>query len=303
MNQFVPIFLGQTKCPYTPGRAADTQKCIRAGGKHNDLDDVGLDTYHHTFFEMLGNWSFGDYFKKEAIAWAWELVIEVWKFPPPAFTPPSTSPTNRRRSRRPRPGSWDIWAEKFRSIGLDPDIHIVNGNKKDNFWMMGDTGPCGPCTEIHVDLRQEKIVATLDAEEESFNRTLDRGMKLFGDALDEIKDKIFPGDVAFKLYDTYGFPIDLTVLMAGEQGLSVDMEAYEQQLEAQQKRSQEGRHSTLVTAVDIDTNLATEFTGFEETEGEAEVLESFENAMGILSLSTVAPFTPRWVARWVMPGL
>ena len=151
MNQFVPIFLGQIECPYRPGRAADTQKCIRAGGKHNDLDDVGLDTYHHTFFEMLGNWSFGDYFKKEAIAWAWELIIEVWKFPAERvyatiYQPGPGDPSERDQE------AWEIWAEKFRSIGLDPEIHIVNGNKKDNFWMMGETGPCGPCTEIHVDL-------------------------------------------------------------------------------------------------------------------------------------------------------
>jgi len=154
MNQFVPIFLGQTKCPYTPGRAADTQKCIRAGGKHNDLDDVGLDTYHHTFFEMLGNWSFGDYFKKEAIAWAWELVIEVWKFPPQRIYATIYQPNKEKNDPADRDEeAWNFWAEKFRSVGLDPAIHIVNGGKKDNFWMMGETGPCGPCTEIHVDLR------------------------------------------------------------------------------------------------------------------------------------------------------
>jgi alanyl-tRNA synthetase len=153
MNQFVPIFLGQTKSPYTPGRAADTQKCIRAGGKHNDLDDVGLDTYHHTFFEMLGNWSFGDYFKKEAIEWAWELVVNIWKFPPnrlyaTIYNPDKSIGDPSERDEE----AWNFWADKFRAVGLDPAVHIVNGNKKDNFWMMGETGPCGPCSELHVDL-------------------------------------------------------------------------------------------------------------------------------------------------------
>lgn len=151
MNQFVPIFLGQTKCPYTPARAADTQKCIRAGGKHNDLEDVGLDTYHHTFFEMLGNWSFGDYFKKEAIQWAWELVTEVWKFPKErlyatVYKPGPGDPAAFDQE------AYDFWAEQFARAGLDPAVHIVFGNKKDNFWMMGETGPCGPCSELHVDL-------------------------------------------------------------------------------------------------------------------------------------------------------
>jgi alanyl-tRNA synthetase len=153
MNQFVPIFLGQTKCPYTPGRAADTQKCIRAGGKHNDLDDVGLDTYHHTFFEMLGNWSFGDYFKREAIDWAWELVVTIWKFPPQRLYATVYSPDKSKNDPSEfDQEAWNFWAEKFRSVGLDPATHIVNGNKKDNFWMMGETGPCGPCSELHVDL-------------------------------------------------------------------------------------------------------------------------------------------------------
>ncbi len=151
MNQFVPIFLGEAHCPYEPPRAADTQKCIRAGGKHNDLDDVGMDTYHHTFFEMLGNWSFGDYFKKEAIGWAWELVVERWGFPPARlyatiYNPGPDDPAERDRE------AWDCWAECFRSAGLDPSVHIVDGGRKDNFWMMGETGPCGPCSELHMDI-------------------------------------------------------------------------------------------------------------------------------------------------------
>src|SRR5580700_6618664 len=153
MNQFVPIFLGQVKCPYHPPRAADTQKCIRAGGKHNDLDDVGLDTYHHTFFEMLGNWSFGDYFKQEAIEWAWELVVGIWKFPPQRLYATVYNPDKSLNDPSEfDQEAWNFWAEKFRSVGLDPAVHIVNGNKKDNFWMMGETGPCGPCSELHVDL-------------------------------------------------------------------------------------------------------------------------------------------------------
>jgi alanyl-tRNA synthetase len=184
MNQFVPIFLGQTKCPYTPGRAADTQKCIRAGGKHNDLEDVGLDTYHHTFFEMLGNWSFGDYFKEEAIKWAWELVAVNWKFPPSrlyatVFCPYLGQPgweekwnadfdlAQRRLSSKQAQLTEEVatfdesaadidairfWMQQFQHARLDPRAHIVPGNKKDNFWMMGETGPCGPCSELHVDL-------------------------------------------------------------------------------------------------------------------------------------------------------
>ena len=162
MNQFVPIFLGEAAADVdkwpgaiagSPTRAADTQKCIRAGGKHNDLDDVGLDTYHHTFFEMLGNWSFGDYFKAEAIAWAWELVVGRWKFPPQRLYATVYNPDKSKGD----PAdfdleAYDIWAKLFEGVGLDPKVHIVNGNKKDNFWMMGETGPCGPCSELHVDL-------------------------------------------------------------------------------------------------------------------------------------------------------
>jgi alanyl-tRNA synthetase len=151
MNQFVPIFLGQQKPMWIPPRVADTQKCIRAGGKHNDLEDVGLDTYHHTFFEMLGNWSFGDYFKKEAIEWAWELLVERLKFPPQRLYATVYQPGPGEPSEFDKE-AYDHWTHLFREADLDPKIHVLNGGRADNFWMMGDTGPCGPCSEVHVDL-------------------------------------------------------------------------------------------------------------------------------------------------------
>jgi alanyl-tRNA synthetase len=151
MNQFVPIFLGQQKQIWVPPRVADTQKCIRAGGKHNDLEDVGLDTYHHTFFEMLGNWSFGDYFKKEAIEWAWDLLVERWKFPAQRLYATVYQPGPGEPSEFDQE-AYDHWAHLFREADLDPKVHVLNGGRADNFWMMGDTGPCGPCSEVHVDL-------------------------------------------------------------------------------------------------------------------------------------------------------
>ncbi|HEY2047299.1 MAG TPA: alanine--tRNA ligase, partial [Candidatus Udaeobacter sp.] len=151
MNQFVPIFLAQQKPPWKPPRVVDTQKCIRAGGKHNDLEDVGLDTYHHTFFEMLGNWSFGDYFKKEAIEWAWELLVELWKFPPQRLYATVYQPGPGEPSEFDQE-AYDHWARLFREADLDPKVHVLSSGKADNFWMMGDTGPCGPCSEVHIDL-------------------------------------------------------------------------------------------------------------------------------------------------------
>ncbi|MEK0446591.1 MAG: alanine--tRNA ligase [Verrucomicrobiota bacterium] len=477
MNQFVPIFLGQKTpdvarwagaVPALSTRAADTQKCIRAGGKHNDLEDVGLDTYHHTFFEMLGNWSFGDYFKKEAIEWAWELIVGRWKFPPQRlyatiYQPDSSLGDPAQRDQE----AWDLWATLFRSAGLDPHVHIVNGNKKDNFWMMGDTGPCGPCSELHVDLtpagdtkgalvnqgsaecieiwnlvfiqfnanpdgtfsplpaqhvdtgmgfervcsilqgtkgftefgnarisnyetdvfrpifdeleklsgkryastlpqtnaagqlvpvteqeqldvafrviadhlrtlsfavadgiqpgntdrnyvlrrilrravrygrmlglrepffyklvdvlarsmgdvfpeirsRQSFVQDVLRREEEAFNKTLDRGIALFTEEVARLTDRgetRIPGSFAFQLYDTSGFPLDLTELMARERGFSVDTEGFEARMEEQRKRARAAQKKEIIELSQIETQTPTRFVGFDSLCTEATVLE------------------------------
>ncbi|HOX55731.1 MAG TPA: alanine--tRNA ligase [Candidatus Paceibacterota bacterium] len=461
MNQFVPIFLGQVKCPYTPGRAADTQKCIRAGGKHNDLEDVGLDTYHHTFFEMLGNWSFGDYFKQEAIDWAWELVTEVWKFPrnrlyATVYCPDKTKGDPSEFDRE----ACDTWAAKFRAAGLDPNVHIVNGGKKDNFWMMGDTGPCGPCSELHVDLtpqgdtkgslvnkgdvrcieiwnlvfiqfnanpdgtfsplparhvdtgmgfervtgiiqntknftdftraisnyetdifrplfdkleqlsgrqyhstlpdtpgpqppasslqadvafrviadhirtlsfaiadgiqpgntdrkyvlrrilrravrygrtlgfrepffyklvavladtmghvfpelraKQDHVEQVIQREEEAFNKTLDRGIELFREETEPGCADQLSGEFAFKLYDTYGFPLDLTELMARERGLTVDVAGFNQLMEEQKARARAAQKKQVIELSQVETTAPTRFVGYDKLEAPAKVLE------------------------------
>ncbi|HWB61219.1 MAG TPA: alanine--tRNA ligase, partial [Chthoniobacteraceae bacterium] len=474
MNQFVPIFLGQVKCPYNPPRASDTQKCIRAGGKHNDLDDVGLDTYHHTFFEMLGNWSFGDYFKKEAIDWAWELVVGKWKFPAERLYATVYSPDKSLGDPSEfDQEAWDHWAEKFRAAGLDPAVHIVNGNKKDNFWMMGDTGPCGPCSELHVDLtpagdtkgslvnkgdprtieiwnlvfiqfnanpdgtfsplpakhvdtgmgfervtsiiqgtknfsnfanakisnyetdifrpifdeieklsekkygntlpmpgstgdseqektdvafrviadhirtlsfaiadgiqpgntdrnyvlrrilrravrygrtlgfhqpffyklvdvlactmgdvfpevraKQKHIEEVLKREEEAFNKTLDRGIQVFeemiatlhgdigiGAKAGVIVTSIMPGRFAFELYDTYGFPYDLTELMARERHWTVSKEEFEKLMEEQRARARAAQKKEVIELSQIETKEPTHFLGYDHNHTGADVQE------------------------------
>ncbi|MDX5437334.1 MAG: alanine--tRNA ligase, partial [Pontibacter sp.] len=156
MAPFKDYFLGNKPAPSK--RIADTQKCLRVSGKHNDLEEVGYDTYHHTMFEMLGNWSFGDYFKKEALEWSWELLTEVYKLPKDRLYV-SVFQGDQSENLPMDQDAYNIWKSM---IAKD---RILMGSKKDNFWEMGDTGPCGPCSEIHIDLRTEEERAKVDGKE------------------------------------------------------------------------------------------------------------------------------------------
>ena len=422
MNQFKPIFLGEQKPKSL--RVVNSQKCIRVSGKHNDLEEVGFDTFHHTFFEMLGNWSFGDYYKAEAIAWAWELLTDVWGL-------------DKERL-------WaTVYEEDDEAFELWPQVtdidsaRILKCGKKDNFWEMGETGPCGPCSEIHYYIGKdptkqsakgvnnsdeywelwnlvfiqnnrlddgtledlpakhvdtgaglERIVSVLQgktsnyetdlftpiivkteeltgkackdnpipfqviadhirmlsfsiadgalpsnegrgyvlrrilrraarfgrmldqhepfmyglvetvcagmgkafpelidkqkhikkviyAEETSFNETLDRGILHFDKLLKKLKGETIPGEEAFKLYDTYGFPLDLTQLMAQEHGLKVDEQGFNKSMEAQRKRAQESgkfkadmKNITWTTVSEGDDST---FLGYEQINAEASI--------------------------------
>ena len=440
MNQFKDWFLGNA--PAKHKRVADSQKCLRVSGKHNDLEEVGLDTYHHTMFEMLGNWSFGDYFKNEAIEWAWELLTEVYKLNKErlyatvfeGYAPDNLDMDNEAK---------EAWLKYL------PAERIINGNKKDNFWEMGETGPCGPCSEIHIDLRSDeerakvpgrelvnkghhlvieiwnlvfmqfnrkangqleplpqkhvdtgmglerlcmalqakqsnydtdvfqtmiakiaelsgkqyqpenkigiamrvisdhiraisfsiadgqlpsnvkagyvirrilrravryaytfldmaepllyRLVPTLVAqmgeafpelkaqqvliekvikeEEEAFLRTLEKGIKLMDTLIEKNKEsKSISGADAFVLYDTFGFPIDLTELIAKEHGYTVDLQEFEKELKQQKERSRNATAKEEGDWVDVNPYEVTLFTGYESTR---------ENGVKILKYKSV----------------
>lgn len=427
MNQFKDVFLGTGTREYK--RAANTQKCIRVSGKHNDLEEVGFDTYHHTFFEMLGNWSFGDYYKKEAIQWAWELLTEVWKLPKERLYATVYKTDDE---------AFNCWKTL---TDINPS-HILRFGEKDNFWEMGETGPCGPCSEIHINLsdnpddaslvnagtpqcieiwnlvfiqynrlpdgsleqlkdkfvdtgmgfericavlqnkksnydtdiftpliqslekltgkkydsqqnqiamrviadhvrtltfaiadgalpsnegrgyvlrrilrrasrfarkldvhdpiiyklvptlvetmgdvfpeikkNQKQVEEVIKSEEESFGETLDRGLEIFDSIIKKLKKEnlnIISGVDAFKLYDTYGFPIDLTELMAREIGFAVDRKKFEELMKEQRTRSRETKkfiHSPLILNKLETSNLKkVEFVGYDSFDSESKVI-------------------------------
>ena len=436
MNQFKDLFLGNAEVKYS--RIANSQKCLRVSGKHNDLEEVGVDTYHQTMFEMLGNWSFGDYFKKEAIEWAWELLTDVYKIDKNNLYVTVFEGDEKDQTVFDQE-AYDIWK------GLIDESRILKGNKKDNFWEMGETGPCGPCSEIHVDIRSEaekkkvdgkklvnadhpqvieiwnlvfmefnrksdkslellkakhvdtgmgferlcmvlqgkqsnydtdvfqplikhlekasgkkygtdqktdiamrvmadhiravafaiadgqlpsnnkagyvirrilrraaryaytfldfkepilfQLVSILEKqmgevfqelkqqkgliekvvkeEENSFLRTLGNGIQRFEEFVKKSKEKTIAGDFAFELYDTYGFPIDLTQLLAREQNLSVDMKAFDKALSAQKDRSKsdakvEKGDWTGLMSDELEGNI--EFVGYDNLEVKTRII-------------------------------
>jgi len=450
MNQFKDVFLGNGSREYK--RAADTQKCIRVSGKHNDLEEVGHDTYHHTLFEMLGNWSFGDYYKKEAIGWAWELLTDIWKLP---------------KER--------LWATVYKddeeALALwksETDInptHILKFGEKDNFWEMGETGPCGPCSEIHINVgddlenpdlvnagspecieiwnlvfiqynkdengklnelpakhvdtgmgfervcavlqnkksnydtdvftpiideivnlskvkydkeedripmrvvadhiraltfaiadgavpgndgrgyvlrrilrraarygrkinlkdpflyklvdvlakamgdvfpevleKKEYVKKIIKAEEDSFNVTLDRGIELFNEIINKLnaqKIKVIPGKDVFKLYDTFGFPVDLTNVMAREINFGIDEDGFNNLMNEQKLRGREASKdkfaSVNVTLNDLSgfellDSKPTVFTGYDELKSKAKIIGIKHNSENTLVILDKTPF-------------
>jgi alanyl-tRNA synthetase len=460
MNQFKDVFLGKGKRDYK--RAVDTQKCIRVSGKHNDLEEVGHDTYHHTFFEMLGNWSFGDYHKAEAIEWAWELLTEIWKLPKERLWATVYKDDDE---------AFELWRTK---TDINPK-HILKFGEKDNFWEMGETGPCGPCSEIHINVgddyenpdyvnagtpecieiwnlvfiqynrdengklhdlpakhvdtgmgfericavlqnkksnydtdifhpviaeivtlskikieknlseealekseeikipmrviadhiraltfaiadgavpgnegrgyvlrrilrraarygrkinlsepflyqlvdvlvetmgdvfpeikeKQEYVKKVIKGEEESFNATLDRGIELFEEIivkLNKKNEKLIPGEDVFKLYDTFGFPVDLTNIMAIEKGFSIDEVRFNELMNQQKDRAREASKEKFAS-VNVSINDTkgfqfsstdpTEFTGYDELKTKSKITGFKRDSNSDLVILDKSPF-------------
>ncbi len=447
MNQFKPIFLGTERPEHV--RVTNSQKCIRVSGKHNDLEEVGHDTYHHTFFEMMGNWSFGDYYKKEAIEWAWELLTREWCLPKDRLYATVYKDDSEAES---------LW-KKVTDIDAS---HVLRFGEQDNFWEMGDTGPCGPCSEIHIDLtaggdgaklvnagtpdvielwnlvfiqfnrhadrslaalpakhvdtgagferltrvlqgkasnydidifqtiirgveqrtgrsygeaalqpafrviadhlrmltfsitdgavpgnegrgyvlrrilrratmygrklqmhepfvcdlvghvvntmgdafpeirqRQAYVEKTIRTEEEHFNRTLDRGLEVFEDlvrALNKRGRRKISGDDVFKLYDTFGFPMDLTRVLAAERSLTVDEDGFSDLMAAQRQRSrEEGKKKFISRSVDwilVGDQQKSKFLGYDTLESEAAMVKYVREGNQVQLVFDRTPFYP-----------